>query len=104
MLVPGLTSGSYDPATNTWRKLPAAPLQPPTGASGAWTGKELVVAGGGNSRQTFFRDAAAYDPSVGTWRKQPQMPRVLAFGVPALSPLHGCAFPSAVWTCHQMIV
>src|SRR5216683_2692640 len=84
MLVPGLTSGAYNPAANTWRKLPAAPLQPRAGASGAWTGKELVVAGGGNffSHKTF-RDAAAYNPSAGTWRKLPPMPRALTRG-PAL--------------------
>ncbi len=75
---------TYNPATNTWRKLPAAPLQPRASASGAWTGKELVVAGGGNffSHKTF-RDAAAYNPSTGTWRKLPQMPRALTGG-PAL--------------------
>jgi Kelch motif len=75
---------AYNPATNTWRKLPAAPLQPRASASGAWTGKELVVAGGGNffSHKTF-RDAAAYNPSTGTWRKLPQMPRALTGG-PAL--------------------
>src|SRR6266702_6666566 len=69
---------AYNPATNTWRKLPAAPLQPRASASGAWTGKELVVAGGHNFfRKTVFRDAAAYNPSTGTWRKLPQMPRAL---------------------------
>jgi hypothetical protein len=75
---------TYNPATNTWRKLPAAPLQPRASASGAWTGKELVVAGGSDFfRKTVFRDAAAYNPSTGTWRKLPQMPRALTGG-PAL--------------------
>ena len=75
---------AYNPATNTWRKLPAAPLQPRASASGAWTGKELVVAGGSDFfRKTVFRDAAAYNPSTGTWRKLPQMPRALTGG-PAL--------------------
>ena len=85
MLVIGLTSGSYDPAANTWRKLPAAPLQPRASASGAWTGKELIVAGGHNFfRKTVFRDAAAYNPSTGTWRKLPPMPSTLTLGGPAL--------------------
>ena len=75
---------AYTPATNTWRKLPAAPLQPRASASGAWTGKELVVAGGHNFHNTSFRDAAAYNPSTGTWRKLPQMPLALTFAVPAL--------------------
>jgi len=75
---------AYNPATNTWRKLPAAPLQPRASASGAWTGKELVVAGGHNFHQTFFRDAAAYNPSTGTWRKLPPMPSTLTLGGSAL--------------------
>ena len=75
---------AYNPVTNTWRKLPAAPLQPRASASGAWTGKELVVAGGHDFfRKTVFRDAAAYNPSTGTWRKLPPMPRALTRG-PAL--------------------
>jgi len=75
---------AYNPVTNTWHKLPAAPLQPRASASGAWTGKELVVAGGHDFfRKTVFRDAAAYNPSTGTWRKLPQMPRALTGG-PAL--------------------
>ena len=45
---------------------------------GAWTGKELVVAGGGccpeRSPHTTFRDAAAYNPATRTWRKLPPMP------------------------------
>jgi hypothetical protein len=76
---------AYTPATNTWRILPAAPLERRVEASGAWTGRELIVAGGNvhlGSRQKF-RDAAAYNPSTGRWRKLPQMPSTLAGG-PAL--------------------
>ncbi len=76
---------AYNPVTSTWRKLPAAPLQPRASASGAWTGKELVVAGGRDFfRKTVFRDAAAYNPSTGTWRKLPPMPSTLTLGGPAL--------------------
>ncbi len=46
---------------------------------GAWTGKELVVAGGSCcppvfTHQTTFRDGAAYHPATRTWRKLPRMP------------------------------
>ncbi len=76
---------AYNPATNTWRKLPTAPLAPRAFASGAWTGKELVVAGGsarhGNGAR--IRSGAAYNPSTNTWRRLPLMPR-RPVGGPAL--------------------
>src|SRR5581483_277454 len=34
---------AFDPATNTWRPLPASPLAPSQRPQGAWTGSELVV-------------------------------------------------------------
>jgi hypothetical protein len=126
MLVPGLTNGAYNPATNTWRRLPRepsanngavvawtghqaliwdgvccdgtsnrgvaynptantwqalpdAPLARRRNAMGAWTGKELIVAGG-ISRSVpgpvprIYRDGAAYNPVTRTWRKLPPMP------------------------------
>jgi hypothetical protein len=75
---------AYDPATDTWTKLPTAPLQVRRGAMGAWTGRELVVAGGvvpvSGSRFRFFRNAAAYNPVTRSWRKLPPMPRRRADG------------------------
>src|SRR5208283_977556 len=55
------TTFAYNPATNTWRKIPSAPLEKRASAKGAWTGRELVVAGGITDDPTFkvFRDAAA---------------------------------------------
>jgi hypothetical protein len=68
---------AYSPATRTWHALPAAPLQTRSNASGTWTGKELVVAGGitppVGSRRTF-RNGAAYNPATRTWRKIAPMP------------------------------
>ena len=65
-----------DPATNTWRNLPASPLQTRFGASGTWTGKELIVACGYASpnAMTPLRDGAAYNPVTRTWRKIAPMP------------------------------
>jgi hypothetical protein len=71
----------YDPASNTWRTLPAAPLSVRRNASGAWTGRELVVAGGfthnspGGIEMVLLRDAAAYNPATGKWRKIAPMPK-----------------------------
>jgi hypothetical protein len=70
---------AYNPASNTWRNLPVAPLAARKSASGAWTGRDLVVAGGFreglNGTDIFFRDAAAYNPATGRWRKIAPMPR-----------------------------
>jgi N-acetylneuraminic acid mutarotase len=70
---------AYDPASSTWRKLPTAPLSLRRNASGTWTGRELVVAGGAmhslSGTATYFRDAAAYNPATGKWRKITPMPR-----------------------------
>jgi len=79
MLVIGLTNASYNPVTNTWRDILPAPLQARADAQGAWTGKELVVAGGATllPKPETFRDAAAYNPATGKWRKLPNMPAVL---------------------------
>jgi hypothetical protein len=84
---------SYTPATSTWRDLPNAPLQRRRGARGAWTGKELVVAGGltGLEQANPVRTAAAYNPATDSWRRLPAMP----------SPCTGFA---AAWTGRQLIV
>jgi len=68
---------AYNPATDKWREF-TSPLAPRVGAIGAWTGRELVVAGGlsqpsGVTVQAF-RDGAAYNPVTRTWRKLAPMP------------------------------
>jgi len=71
---------AYTPATNTWQRLPASPLEG-RHATGAWTGKELIVVGGigkdngGNVvGYKVFADAAAYDPAAHSWRRLSPMP------------------------------
>lgn len=64
---------AYTPATDTWQKLPPAPLAG-RHAPMAWTGKELVIAGGFTTEGRYFADAAAYNPSTRTWRQLPPMP------------------------------
>jgi N-acetylneuraminic acid mutarotase len=69
---------AYTSATNTWKKLPAAPLSG-RHAMGAWTGTEMLVFGGDaddpdNGRTGVFADGAAYNPVTRTWRKLPSMP------------------------------
>jgi hypothetical protein len=62
-----------------WTRLPDAPLSPRYQAHAFWTGAELLVLGGRDSRpcppaadclppeEPAFRDGAAYDPVAGTW-------------------------------------
>lgn len=68
----------YTPATSSWQQLPAAPIEVRRAASGAWTGTELVVAGGESGPEgqppVLLSDAAAYNPATRTWRKLPPMP------------------------------
>lgn len=67
------SGAAYTPATNSWQVLPKAPL---TGrhTAGAWTGKELILAGGEDADGGIFRDAAAYNPAARSWRRLPPLP------------------------------
>jgi N-acetylneuraminic acid mutarotase len=81
---------AYTPATNTWQKLPTGPLAGRY-ASGAWTGRELIIAGGSNAEGKVFADAAAYTPATNSWRKLASLP----------VPLQGA---TAVWDGHEMLL
>jgi hypothetical protein len=69
---------ALDPATATWRTFPDAPLAARGQALVAWTGSEILVAGGHDyaraSNVGDRRDAAALDPATGTWRLLPEAP------------------------------
>jgi N-acetylneuraminic acid mutarotase len=67
------TGARYNPTTNTWRDI-QAPFQSRAGVEGAWTGTELVLAGGWAGSQGF-KDGAAYNPATNQWRPIPPMPR-----------------------------
>jgi N-acetylneuraminic acid mutarotase len=78
---PTADGAAYDPTTNRWRALPAAPLSARGDATAVWTGAEVVVLGGqpggggqpgevGGSTQTYG-DGAAYDPSTDRWEQIP---------------------------------
>ena len=90
MLVIGLTNGSYNPATNTWRKI-AQPGVSMGGAVTGWTGRQFL-AWGGTSAQDTSRDGMAYNPATNTWRKLPAAP---------LQPRHAA---SGAWTGKELIV
>lgn len=80
----------YDPAADSWRMLPPAPVAPDQGDQltyvGAWTGDELVIWGGPEG------EGAAYDPGADSWRTIAGSP---------LAPRRGA---HAVWTGRELIV
>jgi len=57
---------SYDPASNTWAMLPAAPLTARDEHFAAWDGAQVFV-WGGNAGDTVFRDGARFLPGTSTW-------------------------------------
>ena len=86
---------AYDPASRSWRALPASPLKARFGHRMVWTGREAIVWGGSVASNGpdplagYPRDGAAYDPATNTWRTL--MP------APPSPPALLTAF-SAVWT------
>jgi hypothetical protein len=68
----------YDPASDTWRALPPAPLSG-RHTVGAWTGRELIIAGGNDAQAGVFGDAAGYNPVTRTWRRLPPLPAARGF-------------------------
>jgi hypothetical protein len=67
------TGAAYDPVADRWTVLPASPLSARY-TSGAWTGTELVIAGGSEADGRIFADAAAYNPATHRWRRLASMP------------------------------
>lgn len=65
---------AFDPVTNATRSLATAPLAPRQTVAGAWTGTELIVAGGADADGHTFRDAAAYNPCTDAWRRIAPLP------------------------------
>jgi len=89
---------AFDPANNAWHGLPPTPLTPRANAAGAWTGNEMVVAGGLASPNGSHQDAAlatdgaAWVASTNAWHSIAPMPTT----VPGQ--------PTAVWTGREVLV
>ena len=70
---------AYDPARQTWRRLPSAPLAARAGATAVWTGREVLVVGGTpavrTDRDRGVTDGAAYDPARDSWRRLAPSPQ-----------------------------
>ncbi len=70
---------AYDPTTDVWTPIPAAPLSPRSHPFHVWTGEELIVWGGMEFIEEFnltsgTTGGAAYNPETNTWRSLPEAP------------------------------
>jgi N-acetylneuraminic acid mutarotase len=81
---------AYDPANDTWRMLPPAPIDARAPLS-VWTGRELIVWGTAVRVQERPRDGAAYDPETNRWRSIARAPIELTDA-------------TAAWTGREMVV
>lgn len=58
---------AFNPTTNAWRMLTAAPLAPRYNAASVWTGSDWLI-WGGNDGTRDYGDGVAYDPVTDTYR------------------------------------
>lgn len=83
---------AYDSSTDSWRKLPRAPLPAGYDAIGAWTGREVIVMvtpmGIDSEDYPKFAELAAYDPESDSWRSLERPPQV-AYVSPPVAYLDG---------------
>lgn len=81
------TGRIYDPLTNTWQPMSTACGVPSerSGHLAVWTGSEMIVWSGSNSRQTF--SGARYNPVADSWQT------LALTGAPVINDYH-----SLVWT------
>jgi hypothetical protein len=84
------TGGRYDPALDSWKPTSGAGAPSPRSKTkGVWTGRQMIVWGGGANLNT----GASYDPSEDVWTPTTMV------GAPS-----GRANHTAVWTGSEMIV
>ena len=81
---------AYDPVSDSWRRLPPAPIDARAPLS-VWTGREMLVWGTALRVEDRPRDGAAYDPATDSWRTIAEAPIELTDA-------------TAVWTGTEMIV
>jgi hypothetical protein len=89
---------AYNPKSNRWRVLPAAPLDPRVRAVAVWSGSEVIVWGGSTGsdlppQNASLLSGAAYAPKTRSWR-----PIAVAPFDRADQPTYGA------WTGSEMII
>ncbi|GAB2842570.1 hypothetical protein GCM10022221_47210 [Actinocorallia aurea] len=74
---PRSDGAAYDPASDRWRVLPAAPLPGRERPILLWTGERVLVFGGHRRTEAPLSDGAAYDPAADSWEALPDAPVAL---------------------------
>jgi hypothetical protein len=82
---------ALDPTTGVWRRLDDSPHRPTCCGTWAWTGRELIVFGGGYRQSSTTVEGAALDPAMGRWRRIADAPMAITLG-------------NALWTGNEVIV
>jgi len=72
-----MDGAAYNPATDTWRLLPPAPIDSTNEGKAVWTGDEVIFLGNGE----VPRQVAAYNPATDEWRRLADGPG-MPWGVP----------------------
>jgi hypothetical protein len=84
-------------AAGQWQPLPAGPIAGRTGAAVAWTGRQLIVWGGSDSKFVrAFNTGAGYDPRTGGWQELPPAPEGQT--------LIASDWQRSVWTGRELLV
>ena len=89
----GARGAFYSPAADRWELIPPPPIKIGAefaGPSAVWTGKELVVWGGGQER--LVNEGAMYDPEAKRWSALPA------------APIGGRSGHAAIWAGGGMLV
>lgn len=85
---------AYDPAEDTWTRIPHAPVPPLRDTVGAWTGEELLIWGDHRERdrptRTIESVGTAYSPQRDEWRHLPAGPE-------------GPSYREALWTGDRLV-
>ena len=86
---------AYDPKTNSWRLLAAAPAHFSKGRKqhvAVWTGSKMIIWGGLDTDNYYATTNAAYDPKTDTWSDV----KTVAIA--------GRSGPSSAWTGSEMLI
>lgn len=91
-----VVAAAYDPAANSWRRLPSPPLANASSVlnRAIWTGRELVIAGTATQVESVpvVNQVAIYNPDADRWRTGSVPAEPLPFGA------------GAVWTGTEVAV
>jgi len=82
----------YNPDTDEWTLLPESPLEARQNHTAVWTGKEMIIWGGGSGEDKKYKDGARYNPKKDKWSMLPRCP------------VEGREEHRAVWTGYEMLI